>query len=221
MINVMLVDDHTSFRQAVAFLVDREPDLTVVAQAGTIQEARALLRNAEIDVCLLDMHLTDGEGTDLLPDLYRRCPGASAIVLTGSFRPFNRARSIAAGASGFLSKASSIPEIVEAIRKVGNGEPLIPPQEAVAMMREATQYDARFGAERQAIERLTPREKDILKALARGYDNQTIADELHLTTATVRSHVVQVLRKLEVDSRLQAALIAVHHGLTADAETTF
>lgn len=217
MINVMLVDDHTSFRQAVAFLVDREPDLTVVAQAGSVTEARALLRDAEIDVCLLDMDLPDGEGTDVLPDLYRHCRGASAIVLTGSYRPHNRALSIAAGASGFLSKASSIPEIVAAVRRAGNGESLIPPQEAVAMMREATQYQARFGAERQAIERLTPREKEILKALARGLDNQTIADELSLTTATVRSHVVKVLSKLEVDSRLQAALIAVHHGMTADS----
>lgn len=220
MTNVMLVDDHTSFRQAVAFLIDREADFTVVGQAGSIAEGRALLREVDLDICLLDMELPDGEGSDLLPDLYRHCPGASAIVLTGSHRPHNRARSIAAGAVGFLPKSSSIPEIIAALRKVANGEALIPPHEAVALMREAMQYQANAGAERQALERLSPRELDVLKALARGYDNQTIADELHLTTATVRSHVVQILRKLEVDSRLQAALIAVHHGLTADRQSS-
>lgn len=216
MTRVMLVDDHTSFRQAVAFLIDREPGFTVVGQAGSVAEGRTLLREVSPDICLLDMELPDGEGSDLLPDLYRRCPGASAIVLTGSHRPHNRARSIAAGAVGFLPKAASIPEIIVALRKVVEGQPLIPPQEAVALMREATQYDARFGAERQALNQLSPREIDVLKALARGYDNQTIADELSLTTATVRSHVASILSKLEVDSRLQAALIAVHHGLTVD-----
>lgn len=213
MTNVMLVDDHTSFRQAVAFLVDREEDLTVVGQVGTIAEARTFLSGAKVDVCLLDMDLPDGEGTDLLPDLYRRCPGAAAIVLTGSYRPFNRARSIAAGASGFLSKASSIPEIVDAVRNVALGRSLIPHEEAMALMREARVYEAQLDTVRQALRRLTPRELDVLKALARGLDNQAIADELHLTTATVRSHVVKILHKLEVDSRLQAALIAVHHGL--------
>lgn len=213
MTNVMIVDDHTSFRQAVAFLVDREPDLSVVAQAGSLEEARALLRDSEIEICLLDMELPDGEGTELLPEIYRRRPDAAAIVLTGTHRPHNRARSIAAGAVGFIHKTATVPEIVEAIRKVADGQQLIPPHEAMALLREAHHYEASVGATRKALDRLTPREMDVLRALARGLDNQTIADELSLTTATVRSHIVQILRKLEVDSRLQAALIAVHHGL--------
>jgi DNA-binding NarL/FixJ family response regulator len=215
MINVMLVDDHASFRQAIGFLLDREPDLRVVVAAGSLAEARALLKTTAIDACLLDMELPDGNGTDLLPELFRHSPGASTIVLSGSHMPHNRARSIAAGAVGFLHKSAGVPEIVEAIRKAARGEPLIPAVEAMALMREASQYEKSIDAVQQAMDRLTPREMDVLKALARGLDNQSIADELHLTTATVRSHVVHLLHKLEVDSRLQAALIAVHHGLVS------
>lgn len=219
MINVMLVDDHASFRQAIAFLVDREPDLQVVASAGSLAEARALLKKATIHVCLLDMELPDGTGTDLLPELFRRCPGASPVVLSGSHLPHNRARSIAAGAVGFLHKSAGVPEIVEAIRKAAAGEPLVPAVEAMALMREASQYETSRETVRQALGRLTPREVDVLKALGRGLDNQSIADELHLTTATVRSHIVHLLRKLDVDSRLQAALIAVHHGLVTSVNS--
>jgi DNA-binding NarL/FixJ family response regulator len=213
MINVMLVDDHASFRQAIAFLVDREPDLQVAATAGSIAEARALLKTTAIDVCLLDMELPDGNGTDLLPELFRQSPGASTIVLSGSHLPHNRARSIAAGAVGFLHKSAGVPEIVEAIRKAAAGETLIPPVEAMALMREASRYEASRDAVQRALDRLTPRELDVLRALGRGLDNQSIADEMSLTTATVRSHVAHLLRKLDVDSRLQAALIAVRHGL--------
>jgi DNA-binding NarL/FixJ family response regulator len=211
MINVMLVDDHASLRQAIAFLVDREPDLQVVAGAGSLAEARALLKTTTIDVLLLDMELPDGMGTDLLPELFRHSPGASQVVLSGSHLPHNRARSIAAGAVGFLHKSLGVPEIVEAIRKAARGEPLIPAVEAMALMREANQYERSREAVQRRLDLLTPREMDVLNALARGHDNQTIADELHLTTATVRSHVAHLLRKLDVDSRLQAALIAVEH----------
>ncbi len=120
---------------------------------------------------------------------------------------------MASGASGFLHKSTSVAEIVTGIRQVAAGQPLITPAEAISLMSQAKLHQARTETSQRALRQLTPRERDVLRALAAGLDNQAIADHLHLGTATVRSHVVQILRKLDVNSRLQAALFAVRHGV--------
>ena len=213
MIRILIVDDHASFRGAMAFMLAHEGDITVVAEAGSLAEARAALADATVDVALIDLDLPDGQGIDLVPDLHARNPEASAVILTGSVRTENQALAIAAGASGFLHKSTNIVEIATAIRRLAAGHTLITPSEALALMRQAARYEARTQTAQRAFAQLTPRERDVLRALTAGLDNQGIADRLSVSVATVRVHVVQLLRKLAVDSRLQAALLAVRHGV--------
>lgn len=213
MIRVLFVDDHASFRGAMAFMLARQEDITIVGQAGSLSEARAVLGDATVDVALIDLDLPDGQGIDLLPDLHKRHPEASAVILTGSIRPESQALAIAAGAVGFLHKSASVTEVESAVRQLAAGQSLITPTEALSLMRQAAQYQAQAQTAQRTLEQLTPRERDVLRALTAGLDNQGIADRLSLSVATVRVHVVQLLRKLEVDSRLQAALLAVRHGV--------
>ena len=213
MIQVFIVDDHASYRNALAFMLGHQPDLTVVAEAGSLAVARALLTRTVVDVALVDLDLPDGYGLDLLPEFRETNPDAAVIVLSGSARPHSKAKAIAAGAVGFLHKESDVQMIMDAIRQVATGQPLISPREAMALMREAAHYEARGQAAHRILAQLTPRERDVLSEVVGGHGDQAIADRLHLSTTTVRSHVAQLLRKLEVHSRLQAALFAVRHGL--------
>ena len=156
----------------------------------------------------MDLDFPNGHGLDILGEIYERNPGAAAVILTGSIRPESRALAVAAGAAGFLHKSTSVGEIVSAIRNIASGQSLFSPAEAMALIREAAQHHANIQARLRTLDQLTPRERDVLRALACGLDNQAIADRLCLSTATVRTHVVHVLEKLNVDSRLQAALVA-------------
>lgn len=212
MIRVILVDDHASFRGALAFMLEREGDIEVVGQAGTLAEARQIAASTPADVALVDLDLPDGNGLDLLPVLHEHTAMTAVVILTGSVRPEKPALAVAAGAVGFLPKAVGTAEIVAAIRRVATGETLFTATEAVALMRQAAQYQTRTQATQRALEGLTRRERDVLRGLAAGLDNNAIAKRLYLSTATVRTHVGEVLRKLGVDSRLQAALLAVRHG---------
>ena len=213
MIRVMLLDDHTVLRNALAVLLELEAELTVAAGAASLAEARAVLAETSVDVILVDLELPDGSGLDLVAELSREQPGTAAIVLTGSERPEIQALAVAAGAVGFLHKSTAASTLATAIRRVAAGESLLSPAETVSLLRQAASYDAQQQATRHALARLTPRERDVLRELAAGHDNQTIADRLNLGTETVRTHVAQVLRKLDVTSRLQAALVAVRIGL--------
>lgn len=212
MIRLLIVEDHSSFRSALAFMLDREEDINVVAEAGTIDEARTILTSTPVDVALVDMELPDGSGLDLIRDTRSRNPEAEMILLTGSGRPQTRALAVAAGACGVLHKSTTITTIVGAVQKVAAGQSLITPSEAVSLLQEAARFNGRTREVEQALKGLTPREVDVLRGLAAGLDNAAVADRLHISTETVRSHVVRLLRKLDAESRLQAVLIAVRHG---------
>jgi DNA-binding NarL/FixJ family response regulator len=213
MIQVGLIDDHVSFRDALAFMLQREPDITVDLEAGLVAEARQLLETTPIDVALVDLDLPDGKGLEVLPYVRSKNPAAAAIVLTGSINPESPALAISNGAVGFLHKSASTADVVAAIRVAASGEMLFSATEAVTLLREAARLHARDESKRRTLDQLTQRERDVLCALGSGLDNQAIADQLFIGTATVRTHVSEVLRKLEVDSRLQAALLAVRFGL--------
>ena len=213
MIRVGLIDDHVSFRDALAFMLQREPDITVDLEAGRVAEALQLLETTPIDVALVDLDMPDGKGLDVLPYVRNKNPAAAAIVLTGSTNPESPALAISNGAVGFLHKSASTAEVVTDIRVAASGEMLFSATEAVTLLREAARLQARDESKRRMLDQLTQRERDVLTALGSGLDNQAIADQLFIGTATVRSHVSEVLRKLNVDSRLQAALIAVRFGL--------
>ncbi len=205
----MLVEDHASLRQTLAFVFDQQPDFEVVAQAGSLGEARRVMRGREADLGVIDLALPDGEGVELIEDLREANPLFAALVLTASLDRTEHARAIEAGAAGVLHKSADVDEIMDATRRLAAGETLISPEELAEMLHLA-------GESREArasIEQLTRRELQVLKALAEGLSNKEIAQRLHMSVDTERTHMMNILSKLGVHSRLQAVLFAARHGL--------
>ena len=213
-IRVLLVEDHASFRQALAFMLEREPGFEVAEQVGSLAEARELdgetLENVE--VAIVDLALPDGDGLDLIEDLSSQ-PRTMTLVLSASLEPGRFARAVEAGASGVLHKSTPIKDIVEAVRKLRAGEALLSPAEVVEMLRLVGRERQDELAARQAVERLTPREKQVLEALAEGLESKEIAEKLNVTVETERTHMVNILHKLGVHSRLQALVFAARYGV--------
>jgi DNA-binding NarL/FixJ family response regulator len=210
-IRVLLVDDHLAFRQPLAFMLMREPELTIIGQAGSVAEARPLLSQA--DIALIDLDLPDGEGVDLIHDLHAVNPQAMALVLTDDSSDLATARAVEAGAAGVIHKTRPVSEIMDAIRRVHAGESLLSVRETMEMLRFITRQREQQRTVQATIARLTPREREVLQSLAAGLSDYEIAHQLHVSHETVRTHMVNVLHKLEVDSRLKALVFAVKHGL--------
>jgi DNA-binding NarL/FixJ family response regulator len=205
----LLVEDHASLRQTLAFVFDQQPDFEVVAQAGSLGEARRVMRGREADLGVIDLALPDGEGVELIEDLREVNPLFAALVLTASLDRMEHARAIEAGAAGVLHKSADVDEIMDATRRLAAGETLISPEELAEMLHLA-------GESREArasIEQLTRREFQVLKALGEGLSNKEIAERLHMSVDTERTHMMNILNKLGVHSRLQALLFAARHGL--------
>ena len=210
---ILLVEDHTSFRQALAFLLEAEPELVVVAQAGTIAEAREAIERSEgVDIAVVDLALPDGDGVDLIRELSDNA-NVTTLVLSASVDRTEFARAIEAGAAGILHKTDAVKEIASAVRRLRAGEALLSPNEVIEMLRIANHKRQKDHEIRMNFESLTARERQILEALAEGLDSNEIAQKLHITIETERSHMVNILNKLDAHSRLQALILAARHGL--------
>ena len=214
-IRVMLVDDHTTFRQPLAFMLGLEPDVAVVAEAGSLAEARAILGedDLEVDVAVVDLDLPDGSGTDFIRDLRRLRPRAGALVLSALSEPAELAPAIEAGAAGVMHKSTRMGDLLEAVRRLHAGEQLLSQQEVIEALRLVVREREGEREARLAIDRLTSREREVLQALAEGLGDKEIAERLYVGTGTVHTHVTSILSKLEVSSRLQALVFAVRHGI--------
>jgi DNA-binding NarL/FixJ family response regulator len=213
-IRVLLVDDHPSILRIFAFLLEREPDMTVAGQARSLVEARAFLATgAAVDVALLDLELPDGSGLDLIPELSNAHPGSHAVVFSGTVDDRMRAYAVEAGASAVLAKTMDIPDVIAVVRRLCDGEPVIPAAEAIALVREATRLQERERAARAALGQLTPRELEVLRALAEGLSDKELARRFGVSERTAQAHVANLLGKLGVDSRMQALILAVRLGV--------
>ncbi len=212
---ILLVEDHASFRQALAFMFEREPEFAVVGQAGSLAEARRFLNGSggEADVAVCDLALPDGDGFDLIEELAANGGKVITLVLSASLEPARFARAVEAGASGVLHKAAAIGDIVEAVKRLRAGEALLSPDEVIEMLRMVSRQRQEQLEAQRAIDRLTRREGEVLQALAEGLDSKEIAEKLHITVETERTHMVNILNKLGVHSRLQALVFAARNGL--------
>ena len=210
---ILLVEDHASFRQTLAFVFDQQPDFEVVAQAGTLAEVRRAIGGFEADLGVIDLSLPDGEGTQLIEQLRNANPLFAALVLTASLDRTEHARAVEAGAAGVLHKSADVDEILDATRRLGEGETLLSQDELVALLRLAGQNREEELEARASIEQITPREREVLMALAKGLSNKEIAAKLHMSVDTERTHMMNILNKLGVHSRLQALLFAARHGI--------
>ena len=210
MIRVLLVDDHASFRQPLAFMMEREPDFKVVAQAGSLAEARRVLQG--VDVALVDLELPDGNGVDVVRELRATNPQGMVLVLSAVTNRVQLAQAVEAGAAGVVHKSARISEIIDAVRRLSQGEQLLSSGEVIEMLRLVGEQRERGREAQSALARLTKREREVLQALAGGLNDKEIAERLQISAETARTHMVNILAKLGVDSRLQALVFAVRHG---------
>jgi DNA-binding NarL/FixJ family response regulator len=210
---ILLIDDHVSLRQALAFMLEREPEFKVVGEAGSLAEVRKKISGKllkEVDVAVVDLALPDGDAFGLIEHFTLNEPQVMILVLSASLESGRFARAIEAGAAGVLDKATPIKEIIEAVRKLKDGEALLSRAEVIWMLsRERQQKQEAL----QAIEKLTSREKEILRLLAEGLESKQIAQKLNIAVETEHTHVANILHKLGVHSRLQALVFAARHGL--------
>lgn len=204
-IKVILVDDHEMVRLGLKSFLNLQPDVEVVGEAGNGLDGINLALELKPDVVVMDLVMPEMSGVEATLKLLKEWKEAKILVLTSYLDNEKIYPVIEAGAKGYMLKTSSAAEILNAIQKVARGELAI-----------ETEVDKKIKArdmQPELHEDLTMRERDILRLLAKGYDNQTIADELFISLKTVKTHVSNILAKLEVDDRTQAVVYAFKHHL--------
>lgn len=212
-IRILLVDDHALFREGLAGLIRAEPDLSVISQAGTMQEAIAMTRDLKPDLVLMDITLPDGTGVEATQAILSMRPTTRIMMLTMHEDDAHLFAAVRAGAMGYLTKNTRVTELLERVRGVARGEAGISPVMARHILDEFSRLPGRQPADSMETSQLTAREIEILGELARGATNHEIAQRLVISEHTVRNHVSNVLAKLHLHSRRDAARYAREHGL--------
>ncbi len=207
---VLLIDDHTLFRLGLKNLLERS-GIDVIA-ASTGQEGLDTVHDAKPDVILLDMRMPDMDGLKVLKKLRDAGVTVPISMLTTSTEEHDLLESLRSGAQGYLLKDMDPEELVAALHNIMKGETVVAPQLAGTLAR-ALQGKSALPEKKTPLSALTPREREIIEHLAFGQSNKVIARELGITDGTVKLHVKAILRKLEVSSRVEAAVIAVEQGL--------
>ncbi len=205
-VTIMLVDDHEIVRQGLVALLEPEPDLEVVVEAGTAQEAVARARVFEPDVVVMDIRLPDGNGVDACRDIRSHRPATKVLMLTSFSDDQALFDSIMAGAAGYLLKQVRGQELAESIRKVGRGESILDPAVTQRVLERIRNPDE---DKDERLARLTPTEERILGMITDGQTNREIANHIHLAEKTVKNYVSGILSKLEVSRRVEAAAYLV------------
>lgn len=209
MIRVELVEDHTLVRQGTRALLDKTPDIQVVAETGQGEEALALARRLRPDVALLDIRLSPGlSGVDVARALRRDLPEIKVLMLSAYFQDTYVRALFAIGVHGYLLKNVVDAELVAAVRAVQHGEQWLSPEVAARLSARRSRVVA-------ANETLTAREREVLELVGAGESNAEIADELRIQISTVESHLNNVLAKLGARSRTEALTRAVQRGIIA------
>ena len=219
-VRILVVDDHTLFRRGLTALLQRDAQFEVVGDAGDAGEAQRRAQELRPDLILLDNHLPGVNGVDALPALLEAVPGARVLMLTVSEDERDLAAALRNGACGYLLKTIEGDALAAAIRRAMRGESVVAEEmtgKLVAAYRDAAALQGPAGPQptgpASKLDALSPREEDILRGIARGQGNKEIARSLGIAETTVKIHVQHVLRKLDVSSRVQAAVMAVEHGL--------
>ncbi len=194
---VVLVDDHALFRAGVRGELG---DLVeILGEAGSVAEAVPLIRELDPDVVLLDVHLGDGGGEAVIAGVSQERPGVKFLALSVSDAAEDVIGVIRAGARGYVTKTISGAELADAVRRVADGDAVFSPRLA-GFVLDAFKAGERIQSDAE-LDELTPREREVLQLIARGYRYKEIAARLHLSTKTVEGHVSSVLRKLQLSSR--------------------
>lgn len=204
-VRVLLVDDHAVVRQGLRMYLSLDPGIEIVGEAGDGREGLDLVERLHPDVVLMDLVMPVMDGVTAITEIKRRHPDVEIVAVTSVLEDKKVIDAVQAGAMGYLLKDTDAPALVDAIHAASRGEVRLHPEAAKRLVREVRTPDMR--------ESLTPRETDILRCLGRGLSNKTIGRELGIEERTVKTHVSNLLSKLNLSSRTQAALFALKAGL--------
>jgi DNA-binding NarL/FixJ family response regulator len=215
-IRVLIVDDHALFRRGLEMVLAEEPDIELVGEASDGAEAVAKAGEALPDVVLMDIRMPKSSGIEACRAMKEVVPSAKIVMLTISDEEEDLFEAIRAGASGYLLKDIPYDEVADVVRAVHGGQSLINPSMAAKLLTEFAALAKREGEERaQEVPppKLTDREMEVLRLVARGMNNRDIAKELFISENTVKNHVRNILEKLQIHSRMEAVMIAVRENL--------
>lgn len=212
-LNIILIDDHTLFREGLESLLSRR-NINILAAVGSGQEGLRLAAELNPDVILLDMRMPEMDGMDVLRQLRQNGFTNPVVMLTTSSDERDLVESLRSGAQGYLLKDMEPDELVLALRDIVAGKTVVASDLAPVLAR-VVQGEGMTAAKESPFAKLTPRENEILALLAEGQSNKVIARNLGISDGTVKLHVKSILRKLGVHSRVEAAVMAVEQGVRA------
>jgi DNA-binding NarL/FixJ family response regulator len=211
-IRVVIADDHRAFGEALQIALDKEDDLTVIEVVDGGQEAVRTTADEEPDVVLIDLRMPRVDGIEAARRIREQGSPSAVVILTGEHDDVSLARAIQAGARGVVDKTAPLADVADAIRMAHRGEPLHRPDDVHRALQVArSRSDADKDLQRR-VDRLTPREVEVLSAMAAGASGPEIAEELGMSPHTVRTHVQNILTKLGVHSKTDAVVAAIRMG---------
>jgi DNA-binding NarL/FixJ family response regulator len=211
-IRVLIVDDHDLFRTGLRNLLEGQ-GVDVAGEAASGVDAVRLVAEIAPDVVVMDLNMPGMTGVEATRQIVGRAPLTRVVVLTISDQDGDVMDAILAGACGYLLKDASVQELMQGIRSAAIGESLISPTIAAKVLRHVRSSSSQPEIERAIRAELSEREIDVLKLIANGKDNAQIAAELHISPKTVKNHISNILMKLQIDNRIQAAVYAVRSGI--------
>lgn len=206
-IQLVIADDHTLFREGLASIIGGNEDFEVVGQAGTMQEAVQLARDLLPDIILLDIYMPGG-GLDAARIIADECPVTRIVILTSSEEDDHLIRALKIGARAYILKGVAARELFRILRAVSAGESYVPPMLAASLLLEMREAQSQQKQAAGPLDELTPREREILEGLAAGLSNKEIGEKLFLSEKTVKHYMTNILQKLQVRNRVEAALLA-------------
>ena len=212
-IRVLLADPHALFRRGVRLVLEEESDIEVVGEAGDGLDAVERIVELTPDLVLIDVGMPGVSGIEATRRVRAAVPSVKVAILTVSDRDEDLFAEVRAGATGYLLKEVSIEELPEAVRAVARGHSLISPSMASRLLTEFNVLSRRAEEQRGNVPRLSDRELEVLRLVARGLSNRDIATELVIAENTVKNHVRNILEKLQLRSRMEAAMYAVREKL--------
>ena len=207
LIQIVIVDDHTLFREGVRLILEPEPDLAVVGEAATVGEALPLIHGKRPDLVLLDLRLAQARGIDLLSQLVASSGAPRVLIVTAFPEEADIAEAVRLGATGVVLKDATRDTLLAAIRSVAGGDLWLPPELTVKVITALAQTAPSSLAERVGL--LTTREREIVSLVGQGLKNREIGDRLAIAEKTIKGHLTNIFLKLGVQDRLELALLAL------------
>ena len=217
-LKLLIVDDHAIFREGLRALLEMEEDFTVIGEASRGDEAVAMAAEEPPDVILLDLHLPDGSGADFCRELRRVSPQSKVLILSAYDHDREVSAALIAGASGYVLKTVGGERLADNIRSVYRGEVLLAPSVAAKVVQQLSRLREETGRREEALNVLTPREREVFALASRGLKNAEIAEELYLSEKTIKTHLRNIYNKLNLTSKAELRLFAVRLGLSTEEE---